>query len=181
MRLGRTLHRYFFQTTIVEWRLAANKVIRLRLQKKLLTDTVKNLHRRFISEHIGHVSYTAFWVVALFSSDPDTSLQTWEPAIHGQCFAETRVAVLNKHCWNVWSDHVRPESQCPCLRSVQRMPPNLSPDAENSWGREHSLITVDDREDHQGWESVNNFTVKRKITTTTTEHDRRFPEEVSQF
>lgn len=52
-----------------------------KMQKRLLTDTMKNLHMRFVSEHIGHISYTSFcrlrpfWVVTPSSSDRDTSLQ----------------------------------------------------------------------------------------------------------
>lgn len=33
--------------------------------KKEVANTMKNLHRRFVSEHIGHMSYTSFAV-----SDP---------------------------------------------------------------------------------------------------------------
>lgn len=54
--------------------------LKKKMQKRLLTDTMKNLHRRFLSEHIGHMSYTSFcrlrpfWVVTPSSSDRDTCL-----------------------------------------------------------------------------------------------------------
>lgn len=54
--------------------------LKKKMQKRLLTDTMKNLHRKFLSEHIGDVSYTTFcrlrpfWVVTPSSSDRDTCL-----------------------------------------------------------------------------------------------------------
>ncbi|XP_061564752.1 zinc finger protein 275-like [Cololabis saira] len=54
--------------------------LKKKMQKRLLTNTMKNLHRKFLSEHIGDVSYTTFcrlrpfWVVTPSSSDHDTCL-----------------------------------------------------------------------------------------------------------
>lgn len=51
-----------------------------KMQKRLLTDTRKNLFQKFLSENLGHVSYTTFcrykpfWVVSPSPSDRDSCL-----------------------------------------------------------------------------------------------------------
>lgn len=54
--------------------------LKTKMPKRLLTNTMRNLHRRFLSNNLGQISYTSFcrlkpfWVVTPSSSDRDTCL-----------------------------------------------------------------------------------------------------------
>lgn len=54
--------------------------LKTKMQKRLLTSTMRNLHGRFLSNNLGQISYTSFcrlkpfWVVTLSTSDCDTCL-----------------------------------------------------------------------------------------------------------
>ncbi|KAJ3612394.1 hypothetical protein NHX12_020670 [Muraenolepis orangiensis] len=159
-----------------------------KMQKRLLTDTMKNLHRRFLSEHIGHVSYTSFcrlrpfWVVTPSASDRDTclckkheNLQFMANALQSQGFLSSRN--IEEMCEATMCDpksKVCAYGECSeCLLTCHPM--------QKAPGEANILFCQWMTEKVTKEEKVSNITVKREMTTT--EHDltKDFQERLLHF
>ena len=127
--------------------------LKKKMQKRLLTDTMKNLHRRFLSEHIGHMSYTSFcrlrpfWVVTPSSSDRDTCLCKKHENLQFIANALQSQGLLSSRNIEEMSEATMcdPKAKVCAYGECNECPLTSSPDAENPWGREHSFLSVDDK------------------------------------
>lgn len=160
-----------------------------KMQKRLLTDTMKNLQRRFLSEHIGHVSYTSFcclrlfWVVTPSSSDRDTclckkheNLQFMANALQSQGFLSSRnIEEMSE------ATTCDPKSKVCAYGESSECLLTCHPMLKTP-GEENICLSQWMTEKITKHEKVSTITVKRE--TTTTEHDlkrQRFPGEASPF
>ncbi|XP_034084202.1 uncharacterized protein LOC117554075 isoform X2 [Gymnodraco acuticeps] len=163
-------------------------LLKKKMQRRLLTDTRKNLHRKFLSEHIGQVSYTSFcrlrpfWVVTPSSSDRDTclckkheNLQFMANALQSQGLLSSRnIEEMSEATMCDPKAKVCAYGECSeCLLTCHPM--LKIPGEENirlsQWMTEK--ITKD--------EKVSTITVKREITTTQHDLNTDFQERLLHF
>lgn len=162
--------------------------LKKKMQKRLLTGTMKDLHRRFLSENIGHVSYTSFcrlrpfWVVTPSSSDRDTCLCKKHENLQFMANALQRQGLLSSRnienmCEATMCD---PKSKVcaygECSECLLTCYPMLkTPGEENirlyQWMTEK--ITKD--------EKVSSITVKREMTTKEHDLNKDFQERLLHF
>ncbi|XP_061598342.1 uncharacterized protein LOC133461445 [Cololabis saira] len=162
--------------------------LKKRMQKRLLTDTMKNLHRKFLSEHIGDVSYTTFcrlrpfWVVTPSSSDRDTCLCKRHENLQFMANALQSQGLLSSRNIEEMSEATMCDTKAKtcaygeCGECLLTCYPTLKTPGEEIIGLSQWMsekVTKD--------EKVSTVTVKREITKTEQDLNTEFQERLLLF